>query len=271
LKLIDYDGMWVPALANTPSGESGHPSYQHPARAATRTFSPNVDRFPHLVAATALKGLSVCGSALWEKYDNGDNLLFTEADYKTPAESALMKELWQTENVALQALVGRLAIACGKPIPQTPWLDQFAPEGEPAPLDDATRREAVNALGLAAPVPVPPPEPFEFAEPPSPLVEAVLRSELARARQGARDAEQRPAKRAESDEPRSGRRTRRPGSGANDPRSQRGIPVWVWAVAAGVGFLVVVGAVLALRPQPEPPTQVKADPEPTRPIDENAM
>ncbi|HEV3384762.1 MAG TPA: hypothetical protein VG097_08095, partial [Gemmata sp.] len=36
LKLIDYDGMFVPALANTPSGECGHPSYQHPGRAAGR-------------------------------------------------------------------------------------------------------------------------------------------------------------------------------------------------------------------------------------------
>jgi len=32
LKLIDYDGMWVPSLANTKSGEVGHPSYQHPQR-----------------------------------------------------------------------------------------------------------------------------------------------------------------------------------------------------------------------------------------------
>ncbi len=39
LKLIDYDGMWVKALANTPSGESGHPSYQHPARASGRSIS----------------------------------------------------------------------------------------------------------------------------------------------------------------------------------------------------------------------------------------
>ena len=30
LKLIDYDGMYVSALANQPSGEVGHPSYQHP-------------------------------------------------------------------------------------------------------------------------------------------------------------------------------------------------------------------------------------------------
>ena len=71
LKLIDYDGMYVPALANQPSGEVGHPSYQHPARAAGRAYSPDVDRFPHLVVATALKGLEVGGSVLWEPLRHG--------------------------------------------------------------------------------------------------------------------------------------------------------------------------------------------------------
>ena len=33
LKLIDYDGMWVPALAGTKSGEVGHPSLPAPAAA----------------------------------------------------------------------------------------------------------------------------------------------------------------------------------------------------------------------------------------------
>ncbi len=167
LKLIDYDGMWVPALANTPSGEAGHPSFQHPARAATRAYSPDLDRFPHLAVATALRGLAVGGSPLWEKYDNGDNLLFTEDDFKNPAASAVMADLWKTDAPAVQALVGRLAVACGRPIPQTPWLDQIAPEGEPLPLDDAARREAATALGVALPVAVAVPVPVAMpvAEP----------------------------------------------------------------------------------------------------------
>ena len=32
LRLIDYDGLWVPALADAPSGEVGHPNYQYPQR-----------------------------------------------------------------------------------------------------------------------------------------------------------------------------------------------------------------------------------------------
>ena len=60
-KLVDYDGMYVPALAGASAEESGHVNYQHPARASDLTLSPDVDRFPVLVIATALKGLAVLG------------------------------------------------------------------------------------------------------------------------------------------------------------------------------------------------------------------
>jgi WD40 repeat protein len=149
LKLIDYDGMYVPALANSPSGESGHPNFQHPDRAAGRVYSPDLDRFPHLVIATALKGLECCGPALWDKYDTGDNLLFVEDDFRKPSGSELMRSLWDSGHPAVQALVGRLAVACVKPIPQTPWLDVVAPDGQPLPLDAARTREASAALGFA--------------------------------------------------------------------------------------------------------------------------
>ena len=151
LKLIDYDGMYVPSLANTPSGESGHPNFQHPLRAVKQVYSPDLDRFPHLAIATALKGLAVLGPTLWERYDTGDNLLFTEDDFRNPAASPLLKELWQTNEPSLQALVGHLAIACGKPIPQTPWLDQIAPEGVPIPLNPDQARNAAAALGVLPP------------------------------------------------------------------------------------------------------------------------
>ena len=151
LKLIDYDGMYVPALGNTPSGESGHPNFQHPGRAGKAVYSPDLDRFPHLVIATALKGLAVLGPALWERYDTGDNLLFTEDDFRAPAASELVKELWRTGHPELQSLVGQLVLACGKSLPQTPWLDLLAPDGVPVPLSAAHASAVANALGLTAP------------------------------------------------------------------------------------------------------------------------
>src|SRR5438093_695743 len=49
LRLVDYDGMYVPALADRPSGELGHPNYQHPLRVDQAGYNPGVDRFSHLV------------------------------------------------------------------------------------------------------------------------------------------------------------------------------------------------------------------------------
>jgi hypothetical protein len=80
VKLIDYDGMWVPALKQKKSGELGHPAYQHPHRRQQAIYSAEVDRLPILAIACALRSLVVGGKALWTKYDNGDNMLFREAD-----------------------------------------------------------------------------------------------------------------------------------------------------------------------------------------------
>jgi len=81
--------MWVPALAGCPSGEVGHPAYQHPWRSALQAYGPWVDRFPLLLVATALCAIKVKGRALWDKYDNGDNLLFRQEDLDAPSKSPL--------------------------------------------------------------------------------------------------------------------------------------------------------------------------------------
>src|SRR5262249_23252352 len=81
LRLIDYDGMFVPALADVPSGEVGHPNYQHPERGRTGTYNAEVDRYSHLVIYTALRALAASGKPLWERFDNGENLLFREQDF----------------------------------------------------------------------------------------------------------------------------------------------------------------------------------------------
>jgi hypothetical protein len=58
LKLIDYDGMYVPALANRKPGEVGHPAYQHPQRLDQAIYGPEVDRFAFLSIACALRALA---------------------------------------------------------------------------------------------------------------------------------------------------------------------------------------------------------------------
>ena len=57
LRLIDYDGMYVPALAGTRSGEVGHPAYQHPQRLREGTYNAEVDRFSHLAIYCGIRCL----------------------------------------------------------------------------------------------------------------------------------------------------------------------------------------------------------------------
>jgi hypothetical protein len=128
VKLIDYDGMFVPALAGKKSGEVGHPNYQHPQRLREGTYSGEVDRFPLLVVATALRALEMAGRGLWQRYDNGDNLLFKEPDLRDPATSALFGELRQTPDPLLRTMVGRLEQACRGKLGDAPLLEELIPE-----------------------------------------------------------------------------------------------------------------------------------------------
>ncbi len=132
VKLIDYDGMCVPALAGTKSGEVGHPAFQHPERLRTGTYNKEVDRFSLLEIATSLRCLTVGGRSLWERYDNGDNLLFRQADLQAPTESPLFKELLAIPDVQAQALVKELYRACQGPLAKVPLLTDLMPEEKPA-------------------------------------------------------------------------------------------------------------------------------------------
>jgi WD40 repeat protein len=125
LKLVDYDGMFVPALAGRPSGEVGHPAYQHPQRLREATYGPEVDRFPLLVIYVSIRALMVGGRGLWDRYDNGDNLLFREQDLSSPRESALVWELVRLNDPELRRLADRLSRAAYKPLDQVPHLEDL--------------------------------------------------------------------------------------------------------------------------------------------------
>jgi regulation of enolase protein 1 (concanavalin A-like superfamily) len=144
VKLIDYDGMCVPSLAGKNSGEVGHPAYQHPERLRTGAYNQEVDRFSLLSIAASLRCLTVGGRSLWERYDNGDNLLFRQADLQTPQGSPLFRELLTIGDPQAQLLVKELYRACQGPLSAAPLLTDLLLEEKPAGKGMTAVRQAAG-------------------------------------------------------------------------------------------------------------------------------
>ncbi len=137
LRLVDYDTMYVPALEGWRSAEVGHRNYQHPDR-TDADFGPSLDRFPGLAVYTALRACAA-RPGLWERYDTGENLLFRDADFYDPDQSALFDELASIEAVA--APVEALRTACFvEPSDVPPLADVRAGRLEPAEVSVARAR-----------------------------------------------------------------------------------------------------------------------------------
>jgi WD40 repeat protein len=148
LRLIDYDGMWVPSLAGKPSGEAGHPAYQHPARLRDKVYSADVDRFPHLVIGCALRAVAVAGKPMFDQSDNGDNLLFRETDFADPGRSKLLRTLWDLDDPTVTNLVALLVTSAQRPVRDTPWLDEVLSGDKAEPVKDAVLAKAAAILGV---------------------------------------------------------------------------------------------------------------------------
>ncbi len=97
MKLIDYDGIFVPAFNNQISKELGTDSFQHPLRKST-DFNANIDHFSILTIYTSLIALSI-NPDLFVKYNDQQNLLFTKEDFLKPDDSELFKVLFQIKEV----------------------------------------------------------------------------------------------------------------------------------------------------------------------------
>jgi hypothetical protein len=175
-KLIDYDGMWVPALATSNSGEVGHPNYQHPQRLRDEVYSAEVDRLPLLAIACALRCLAVAGRSLWDRHDNGDNLLFREADLARPCSSVLLQELWSLPDATAHALVGHLTLGLMGTLDRVPLLHELMSENRVTPLSAAQEEQVEALLGLSVrlaplepavtlPMPAPPVPPTVMVSP----------------------------------------------------------------------------------------------------------
>jgi HEAT repeats len=158
LRLVDYDGMVIPGLADHPPDEVGHPNYQHPQRLSHGNPDTDLDRFAHLVIYSALRCLVIGGRALLERYDNSDNLLFREQDFRAPAASKILHELWDTKHPVARSLVGYLVLTATGPVEKVPKLSSLVKRGQLRFLSgtEESRVEEVLAAEAPAELAVPP-------------------------------------------------------------------------------------------------------------------
>ena len=91
LVLLDYDGMYVPALSGRKPLEQGSPHYRHPLR-STLPFDEHIDDY-----SLSLILLSLCAIAfdktLYVRYSSSEYLLLSEQDQLNPYTSPVFKEL----------------------------------------------------------------------------------------------------------------------------------------------------------------------------------
>ncbi len=147
LRLIDYDGMWVPQLDGEGSHEIGHPDYQNPLRTG-QDFHAHLDEFAGDVILIALRALQR-RPELWDKYNTGENLLFRRSDFLEPADAELFAELRQLGDDEINETLDGLIDACSG-APRRGPSRHFTPRRGGHDDMDAPGGNVVRAAGAAS-------------------------------------------------------------------------------------------------------------------------
>ncbi|WP_127534552.1 hypothetical protein [Paenibacillus kobensis] len=128
--LIDYDGMYVPALNGMPSSELGHRNYQHPGRNEGH-FGPYIDHFSAWVVWISIA--AVCAdSSLWLSLEAGEreeSLLFRRNDFVSPDVSRAFELLALVEDETVRTSANSLRAFAALEVPEVPRLPDPDSEG----------------------------------------------------------------------------------------------------------------------------------------------
>jgi hypothetical protein len=163
-QLVDYDGMWVPALKGRHATETGHRAYQHPER-SERDYGQEIDRFSALVIYLSLAALEK-DATLWERFHTGDNLIFVREDFQQVGRSAVWQELRRLESAHIDQLATAMAAMAQQHPMKVGTLDTVLknlasfrvpvsmPASTPAPAP--AQRVAAKPTTKPAPVSTPP-------------------------------------------------------------------------------------------------------------------
>ena len=96
LTLVDYDGMFVPAMKGQKSPTIGTKDFSHPLRTVD-DFDETIDDFALASIALSLKAISL-KSSLLDEYGAADRLLFSAEDYRDLSKSKVLAALQELMN-----------------------------------------------------------------------------------------------------------------------------------------------------------------------------
>jgi predicted Ser/Thr protein kinase len=122
IKLIDYDGMFVPALPKGKGSEIGHRHFQHPERTAS-DFGPTMDRFSFIALDLSLQAV-LADKTLYKRFrDGGETIIFKANDFADPQQSEIFKLLLSEPQLKDHAR--NFATICEADIDDVPTLADF--------------------------------------------------------------------------------------------------------------------------------------------------
>ena len=110
LVLVDYDGMFVPAMRGQKAREIGSPDFRNPSR-TEEDFNKEIDVFPIISILLSLE-LLVENKDYMSQYGAEDRLLFSANDYSNLGDSMIYKIALTSNN----SFISKLAIAMRKGI-----------------------------------------------------------------------------------------------------------------------------------------------------------
>lgn len=120
--LIDYDGMYVPALNGRKNSELGNIHFQHPLR-SNLDFNEKLDRFSAIVIYLALIALAI-DPGLWQRFQSGgEGLLFQRSDFLDPVNSRLLRALENLPEISRH--IPRFRQICLSTMETIPSLDEL--------------------------------------------------------------------------------------------------------------------------------------------------
>ena len=151
LVLVDYDGMFVPAMQGQRAPEMGSPDFRHPDR-TDADFSEHIDDFALASILLSLRAVAHCPDYLG-RYGAADRLLLSEADYRSPERCAFLRQEFPSTSAELDRVYALFLLALRqKTLAQVSFrLFNLAKPAAPPPpavvnTDRATKDEIANGI-----------------------------------------------------------------------------------------------------------------------------